>query len=216
MSLFKGPLTTLGMTIFVLFISLLFSSSVHAQQKLETPEYSPDYCQFTAKFPEEPYITHRCDREDKDSCYNLISYTKVFELSSSIRVEIICNPATPAMYEQFTPKVMETTVRAMTKGSVIEAHEINTRQEDQYRQTGLLGRGRKGLDDTIYIAQLWIAENSIMSVEAELIGAQSEESDQHFADILRNIGFVRDNSESSSKGKNNDLPEQEENKENSR
>ncbi len=162
------------------------------QEKLDTAEYSPDYCQFTASFPEEPYITRRCEEKDKDTCYDLISYTKVFDLSATINVEIICNPSTPAMYEQFTPKVMETTVRAMTRDTVIEAYDIKSREEKDYRQTGLFGKGRRGLDETLYIAQLWVAQNSIMSVQAELIGEQSDEIDERFANILRNIGFTKE------------------------
>ncbi len=176
--------------IYFLLICIL-STPAMAQEKLDTPKYEPDYCQFTAKFPDEPYITQRCDGNDKSTCYNLVSYTKTFDMRSSIRVEIICNPSTAEMYREFTPKVMESTVRAMTKGLVIEAYEVNSRQEDEYRQAGLLGKGRKGLDDTIYIAQLWIANKSIMSVEAELIGEQSEASDKVFAEILRNIGFTK-------------------------
>lgn len=192
----------------VLCLTLTFSAPVMAQEKaaqtpsatpktteqaqFSTPKYSPNYCQFTAQFPEKPYITHKCEGDTKDTCFDLISYTKVFDLSTTITVEIICNRSTPSIYEAFTPEVMEDTVRAMTKDSVIEAYEISSRQEKAYRQSGLLGRGRKGLNNTIYIAQLWIADKSIMSVEAELIGEQSEESDQHFAEILRTIGYTLD------------------------
>lgn len=191
----------------VLLLILTFSTPVMAQEKakeatstenstgqaqLDTPQYSPDYCQFTANFPEEPYITHKCNGEGMETCFDLISYTRVFDLSTTITVEIICNPSTSEMYKEFNPQVMEDTVRAMTKDTVIEAYEIKGIQEDEYRQTGLLGRGRKGLNDTIYIAQLWVANNSIMSVEAELIGEQSDESDEIFAQILRGIGYTKD------------------------
>ncbi len=180
---------------FLLLCVLTIPSIATAQEKLPTLEYKPDYCQFSAKFPDEPYITQRCDGKDKSTCYDLVSYTKTFDdMRTSVRVEIICNPSTPEMYKEFNTKVMESTVRAMTKGSVIQTYEVKSRQEDKYRQAGLLGKGRKGLEDTIYIAQLWIADKSIMSVEAELIGEQSEESDKLFADILRNIGFIRDTS----------------------
>lgn len=176
----------------VLCLTLTFAAPVMAQEQIDTPKYSPSYCQFTAQFPEKPFITHRCEGENKDTCFDLISYTKVFDLSTTITVEIICNPSTPAMYREFTRETMESTVRAMTKDTVIEAYDISSRQEETYRQSGLLGRGRKGVNDTIYIAQLWIADKSIMSVEAELIGEQSEESDLHFAEILRTIGYTLD------------------------
>ncbi len=177
---------------FTAFFILVFALPATAQDKYDSKDYSPDYCQFTATFPEEPYITKHCEGESKDTCYNLISYTKVFDVKSTVRVEIICNPSTPAMYKEFTPKIMEKTVRAMTKDVIIEAYEVNSRQEDEYRQAGLLGKARKGLGDTIYIAQLWVAQNSIMSVEAELMGEQSAASDELFAQILNTIGFAKD------------------------
>ncbi len=182
-------------------IALMFAQPAIAQDKYDSKDYSPDYCQFTATFPDEPYITNHCEGESNDTCYNLVSYTKVFDVRSTVRVEIICNPSTPAMYKEFTPKIMEKTVRAMTKGTVIETYEISSRQEDEYRQTGLLGKARKGLGDTIYIAQLWVAENSIMSVEAELMGDPSADADKLFAQILSTIGFSKDIKKESSEEK---------------
>ena len=182
---------------YVLALAALFFLSTPAlaqekMEKLDSPEYHPDYCQFTANFPEEPFKTHRCESEDKNSCYDLISYTKVFDLSTTIRIEIICNPSKPEIYDYYTEDAMKATVKAMTKDTAVETYEISSRQADGYRQAGMLGKGQKGLDETIYIAQLWVADKSVMSVEAELSGAQTEESDRTFAEILRNIGFAKE------------------------
>ncbi len=161
--------------------------------KLENKKYSPDYCEFTANFPEEPIVNNYCEKQDDPStCYNLISYTKVLDMASTINIEIICNPASAEMYAEFVPQVMEETVREMTKKSAVETYDIKTREEEGYRQTGLIGKGSKGLDDTIFLSQLWISEKSIMSVEAEMSGAQSAEADQLFADILRSIGYTKE------------------------
>lgn len=187
-------LTLLAALSFLLFPSALKAdeSSEAPAPKLDTKEYSPDYCEFTASFPEEPYIHHRCEGKTEDTCYNLISYTKVFEMSSTVKVKIICNPTTPEVYAQYTPEVMKATVKALAKGKVVKTHEINTRQESTYRQASLLGQGRFGLYDSIFISQLWMGQNSIMSVEAELSGEQVDQADQVFADILRSIGYTED------------------------
>ncbi len=170
-----------------------------AQEKLGTPEYSPDYCQFTATFPEEPYITHQCeDPENPETCFNLVTYTKVFDMASTVRFEIICNPSSAEMYEQFTPEIMENTVKAMTKDSVLETFELNTQQREKYRHTGLVGKGRQGLDDSLLITQIWISDRSIMSVEGEINGEPIPEADQLFAEILRSIGFIEDINKQSS------------------
>ncbi|MCK5375235.1 MAG: hypothetical protein KAJ40_08120 [Alphaproteobacteria bacterium] len=192
----------------LLFISacclFLYTAPLHAQeQKTEQQDalhdflinyrYEPDYCDFIAGFPEEPLISHACENEDDPStCYDKVSFTKVFELSSTVQIDVICNPSTPDMYAYFTPEIMESTVKAMTKDSVLETFNINTTQSDDYRLSGLVGQGRKGLYDTLYIAQLWISENSIMSVEAELSGEKNPDADQIFAGILSNTGHIRD------------------------
>lgn len=161
--------------------------------KLESQKYSPDYCEFTANFPEKPLVSNYCEQEDDPStCYNLISYTKVIEMASTINIEIICNPATPEMFAEFTPAIMEETVKEISEKNAIETYNISTREEEGYRQTGLIGKGRKGLDDTIYLSQLWISEQSVMSVEAEMSGAQTDEVDQLFANILKSIGYTKE------------------------
>ncbi len=192
---------------FLLTGSLMLSLTAHAQNEeapvqLDSTLYTPEYCQFMAQFPEEPYRTHKCEGEEEETCFDLVSYTKVFELSSTVSINIICNPATPEMYEYFTPEVMEKTVQAMTEGSVIEAFRTQSKQEEGYRHASLLGKGRKGLDESIYIAQLWVADKSIMSVEAELSGAEREDANQLFAEILRNIGYTPDMQASMEEEKN--------------
>ena len=155
--------------------------------------YSPEYCDFTAAFPEQPMETHHCETpDDPSTCFNLLTYTHTFDLTSSIRVEVVCNPVTPEMYDHFKPEVMQATVRQMTKDSVVQELNVTNRETDNFRQTTLVASGRQGLNETIYIAQLWLAKNSIMSVEAEMMGEQSEEVDKLFANILRNIGHLVD------------------------
>lgn len=153
--------------------------------------YSPEYCDFFAGFPEQPLAVNHCENEnDPNTCFDLVTYTKVFGLSSTVKIQVICNPATQEMYNHFTEDTMEATVRSMTSDKVIKEFNIDSREGDGYRQTGIVAQGRQGLHDTLYIAQLWIAKNSIMSVEAELMGEQTPEADELFANILRNIGHV--------------------------
>ncbi len=162
---------------------------VEPDQRMTTNTYKPDYCEFVASFPEEPLKGRRCESDDPTTCYDLVSFTKVFGLSSTVRVEVICNPSSPELHEQFTVEAMKETVRAMTQGSVIEAHQVQVRDEGTYRQAGLVGKGRAGMDETIYVSQLWSGPNSVMAVEAELVGEQLAEADQLFAGILKSIGY---------------------------
>ena len=179
----------------LLLLLLLIPASALAEdavvkeaEKLGGTTYAPDYCEFTTSFPGEAYVTRKCEDAEQKNCYDLVSFTKVFDLAATVRVDIICNPSTEAMYNQLTTEVMETTVKAMTKDSVIEAYNVSSRDAEAFRHAGLLGKGRSGVQESIYIAQLWSGKKSMMSVEAQLIGEPIEAADDMFAEILRSIG----------------------------
>jgi hypothetical protein len=161
---------------------------VKEAEKLGGTTYAPDYCEFTASFPAQAYVTRKCEDAEQKSCYDLVSFTKVFDMAATVQVDIICNPSTEAMFNQLTTEVMETTVKAMTKDSVIEAYNVSSRDGETFRHAGLLGKGRYGVQESIYIAQLWSGKKSMMSVEAQLIGEPIEAADDMFAEILRSIG----------------------------
>lgn len=177
----------------LLFAVVFMNTHAWAENPLDYPvvfTYEPEYCDFEAAFPEEPLVSEQCEKEDDPStCYKLVSYTKVFDLASTVHINIICNPSTPDMYAYFQPEAMESTVKSMTEGTVLKTFNIKTtdHKEEGYRLTGLVGQGKQGLDDTLYIAQLWTSENSIMSVEAELSGIQNDDTDKLFAGLLSHI-----------------------------
>lgn len=152
--------------------------------------YSPDNCEFAITFPDEPYTSRRCEDQEKTKCYDIVSYTQVRDLSSTLNFRVICNPVDSNLYEDYSAEVMEATLRAMTKQSVVEEYNSRFREEEEYKQAGLVGSGRVGRQDTIYIAQLWIGKQSAFSVEAELIGNASEATDQLFSDILKSSKFT--------------------------
>ncbi len=157
--------------------------------KLDKNIYKPDYCDFFAKFPTEPLKGRRCETDDDSKCYDLVSFTKVFGLSSTVRFDIICNPADEQLFAEYTPEVMKKTVIEMTKGNVLESYEPQVQEEKNYRLAGIIGRGRAGMGDTIFVAQLWVGKKSIMAVEAEMMGEQTPEADDLFASILKTIGY---------------------------
>ncbi|GJL84556.1 MAG: hypothetical protein DHS20C02_03310 [Micavibrio sp.] len=156
----------------------------------EPVTYSPDYCEFAITFPEKPYTAPRCEDGKEDRCYELVSYTQVFQLSSTVNFRIICNPSGEDLFEQYSGKVMESTLKSMTERSVVKTFDTSFREEENYKQAGLVGEGKVGVTPTIYIAQLWIGHNSILSVEAELIGEADEVADSLFSSVLKSVHFV--------------------------
>lgn len=151
--------------------------------------YSPDHCEFSVTFPDEPYTSRRCEDPEKTRCYDLVSYTQVYEMSATVNFRIICNPVDQDLYDDYSAQVMEATLRTMTKQSVVEEYNSDFREGDGYKQAGLVGQGKVGRMPMIYIAQLWIGKQSALSVEAELIGDAHDAADQLFSDILKTVKY---------------------------
>lgn len=163
-----------------------------AEQSAEEPQghiYSPDFCEFSTTFPEEPYSTRRCEDDNKERCYDLVSYTQVYEMSSTINLRVICNPIEASVFSDYSPEVMTTTLRAMTRDTVVEEFNSGFREEEGYKQAGLAGGGNVGRMPMIYIAQMWVGKQSAMTVEAELIGEAHDAADQAFSDLLKSIHY---------------------------
>lgn len=151
--------------------------------------YSPDHCEFSVTFPDAPYTSRKCEDPERTQCYEQVSYTQVYELSSTVNFRIICNPVDESLYSDYSAQVMEATLRAMTKDSVVKEFNSAFREEDGYKQAGLVGEGKVGKMPMIYIAQLWIGKQSALSVEAELIGDAHDAADKLFAEILKTIHY---------------------------
>ena len=130
--------------------------TAEAEQEPEGFPYSPDFCEFTITFPDEPYSARRCEDEAKTRCYDLVSYTQVYEMSATVNFRVICNPVDESVYEDYSAEIMEATLRAMTKDTVISEYNSAFREEEDYKQAGLAGEGKVGRMPMIYIAQLWI------------------------------------------------------------
>ncbi|MGB4057574.1 MAG: hypothetical protein WBK77_05780 [Alphaproteobacteria bacterium] len=176
-----------GMTI------ALFSFYAHAQDAAPTPvTYSPPPCEFSVTFPSAPYTTRRCDEIETEKCYDQTSYTQVYDMASTVNFRVICNPIDEGVYDHYSDQVMEATLKAMTKHSVVKTFDASFRTKDGYKQAGLVGEGKTGTLPTLYIAQLWIGKKSALSVEAELIGEPEQKADELFRDIIKSVHYVND------------------------
>ncbi|MGB0718963.1 MAG: hypothetical protein ACPGRX_00725 [Bdellovibrionales bacterium] len=160
----------------------------------EASVYSPEFCEFSITFPDEPYKTRRCD-DDGKQCYDQISYTQVWGMDSTVNFRVICNPIGGDVYAAYSPEVMDLTLRALTKNSVVKEFDSSFRETADYKQAGLVGEGLSGRTPTIYLAQLWIGKQSALSVEAELIGEALPDADALFSTVLKSVGLKVDSSE---------------------
>lgn len=173
-----------------LLIVFLFVSSAALAAKKVPSTYSPEFCEFSVTFPSEPYKTRRCDDNKADRCYDLVSYTQVYEMTATVNFRVICNPVNAEVKKNYSGEIMQATLKAMTKDKVVKNFETSFREEEQFKQAGLVGEGKVGRTPTIYLAQMWIGDKSAFTVEAELIGEANEEADKLFSEVLKSVYFV--------------------------
>ena len=147
--------------------------------------YAPDFCDFEITFPEKPHLAQKCLPDGK--CYNLHSYTMVYDLRTTVDVSVTCNPSGPADFKRYNEAVMKAALTGMISQRNLDDHQIQYREDKQTRSASLSGTGTTGTQDKIFTAQIWAGQNSLFTVQAELIGGQHEQADAVFSEILKSI-----------------------------
>lgn len=184
----------------LLFAMTLWIFPVHAEDKAaaevktEAPSeeaappagrFAPDFCDFEITFPEAAYVRPKCLPDGK--CYDVNSYTMVYDLRTTVDVSVTCNPSTPEQYGRYNQAVMKAALEGMVSERRLNDYEVAFRDDKTTKGASLSGTGMTGAQEKIYSAQLWIGPNSVMTVQAELIGAEHTEADKVFSDILASI-----------------------------
>jgi hypothetical protein len=193
-------------------MTLLLTYPALAADEPKPSTYSPEYCEFAVTFPGEPYTIQRCDENDDKKCYDLISYTQVYDMTETVNFRVICSKIGEDVYKSYSAEVMAATLRAMTDKNIIKTFDTTFREEENYKQAGLVGEGQTGRSSTVYIAQLWIGSHSALSLEAEMIGGPSEKGDKLFSNVLKSVHF-KDPPKEEEKADEEKKPEEEKKKE---
>lgn len=153
--------------------------------------HKPADCDFEITFPGKPYTAQRCPKEDEinitKECYDLTGYTMVYDVTTTIEVTMTCVPSTQEQYKKYNENVIRMALEGMIKRADITQHEINTTEKEDMRLGSLLGSTTRGKQNSIYNAQLWVGQNSVMTIEAKLIGPEHAKADKAFSDILSSI-----------------------------
>lgn len=181
---FTGGGTEGGGLAFLLFlvISMLSFPSEAADYT-----YTPEDCDFRMTFPEKPLYETRCNPENPLQCYQVANFNRVYALDSSVRITATCNPAEEKMLERYSGEVMEFTLEAMAKDAVSD-YQTSFADHGNAKEAILLGaRNMQDGTEKIYMAQLWIGKTSILTVEAEVTGGESQDSDSLFINIMKSI-----------------------------
>ncbi len=172
--------TCTGMTMLL----FLYTATCHAADYT----FNPDNCDFRMTFPEEPGTTDRCNPEKPDQCYKVSIFNKIFTLDSGIKVTVTCNPAEDNMLQRYSGDVMKYTLKTMMGGGDTADEQIGFDDYGDAKAATLLGqRTMPDKTDKIYMAQLWISEKSVLTVEGELTGPASDAGDAMFTSIMKSV-----------------------------
>ena len=150
-------------------------------------DYAPEGCEFIITFPEEPSSARACNPEDPKDCYMVGQFMRIYAMDSALRISSTCNRAEDGMLERYSGEVMEFTLKSMSRN---KADDPQTGYNDLgfAKQAILLG-GRVDEDgsENVYMAQIWIGKDSVMTVEGEVTGADNPDADQLFSTIMGSI-----------------------------
>ncbi len=171
-----------GIIVLLLFS---YSSAARAGEYL----WAPDDCEFQMTFPGEPHAIRRCHNKMPDKCMEMTGYTEVFELDATVNIYVSCNPSEISLRKDFTPDLLRTTLLARPNADLLEVYDISQSDTPDALIGALFGAGESpnGNDQMVYIAQLWVGNSSLLTLEAELIGTQSDDVDKAFANILATL-----------------------------
>ena len=152
---------------------------------VKSSTFAPEFCDFEITFPEPPLSSKKCVGENE--CYDVQSYTMVYDLSTTVDVTVTCNPSTPADYKRYSENVMKAALAGMVSERNLSNHQTQFKQYEKVKNASITGTGKTGAQDKIYVGQLWVGANSVFTVQAELVGDEHETADKSFRDILASI-----------------------------
>ena len=175
-------------SIFAVFISfLVLTPAVKAQSNI----YNSDFCDFYAEFPDKIETTRKCiTSNDKKSKLRgeITNFIKNFDDGSTIDVKMSCNKITEETYNRFSKEEILFTFESFIRANEnIDNFGMSYSDFMASKRAYALASGKEGLSPTINILYLWVGKNSLMSLDAKLIGESTELSDNLFAEITKSI-----------------------------
>jgi len=185
----RSPLSRERRIVLQVFALLLLTAlPVQAEEFV----YQPEPCEFSITYPEHPYDTQRCAKDNVNQCVDIKSFTQVFEAGGTVNFRTHCEESRLAAYQSYTEQTTQTVLKAMARRNHVTVLNNTYREdeEERYKIAGILAEGQSGTKGMIYLAQMWIGKNSVMTVEAELIGQEQVGADTLFRDVLRSVGYV--------------------------
>lgn len=174
-------------------ISMATASSAFAESGFK---YDSAICDFTMELPEEVIIDEDCskgdDGEEKD-CIERFSYTKTIEGSTSIHINFACNNHDINPYDNYNREKMIFTAESFTISQVaLDSYNTHFVEHENSKRVYVVGDGKSGLTNMLYIGNVWLGKSSLMSFSAKLVGSSSEATDTLFKTIVATVQHKND------------------------
>ncbi len=172
---------------------LLALPAAQASAEQDGYVYSPEGCDFRMTLPSEPQRTRRCHPYMRDNCALMDGFTKVYNMQSTINIYVTCEKTSRDTRRDYTQDVLQTLLLARPGIDDLETYQLTFEENERETVGALFGAGPSPtgyVAPMIYVAQFWVGEHSMMTIEAELIGENYDPADQAFAAILHSIHHV--------------------------
>ncbi|HNQ92513.1 MAG TPA: hypothetical protein PKI93_06230 [Alphaproteobacteria bacterium] len=166
-----------------LLIAAVFLVLLCGTAKAESFTYAPDHCDTEVTFPEKPFIENKCLLGD--NCTDVVTFTKIAPPDSSLNVRVTCVAYPKEELDTYTPEVAEETLKRLLKDQNMEAYDISSDEQDGFRRSTSMSIGTKDNTPYMYTGQIWIGEQSMFTIEAQMKGPQNEQIGKTFAEILK-------------------------------
>ena len=141
------------------------------------------FCDFEITFPETPRIRKAEDLEI------FAEFTKIYDLAHSVRTDVTCKALKPEdrmvlaqdiLLQELEKFALETNVR-------ITSSNRSTNDTGEIQTTVVVGHKEGQADSSFVTYQYWLGPSSLFLMEAVKTGANNEEQDNLFFDILRSM-----------------------------
>ncbi|PZP57176.1 MAG: hypothetical protein DI586_01345 [Micavibrio aeruginosavorus] len=146
--------------------------------------YTSPNCDFTAAFPEKPFIEKKCVA---DKCEEIATFVHTID-SSAVNFRLSCHKVDPKDISLLTPDDLKKRLSALIKEAGLMPYAADAAIiKDGIKTSIAMATGRRGEQDVIYTGQMWVGKNSILTMEGEMTGPENQKINDMYGDILKDV-----------------------------
>jgi hypothetical protein len=150
--------------------------------------WEPQGCEFRMSFPEAPFVEKKCPDGADKPCHDVATYTQVVNTSSRATIRVSCQTRNAQELTKLNDDTLKQLVSDMAQEARLPSDNISlTPAGESPRVATILGIGSRNEVDVVYTGQVWVGQNSILRLDAEMSGPQNQKVDEVFSMILKSL-----------------------------